>query len=289
VNVIGMSNFQFCSSVLLSISIELPRVTGFQIRAINLPDTLENRLIDIQLRQLDATLGEQVLILDSIYAKWNRTVLELETARQKLATQLEQTTTVQRTAIVQERNRIEEETNRAVTRIEEERDRNVTLYNKETDLLVQALDLDSTRVTEATRREVDAVVVGSETNITLYNQETANLGLEYDERVVLIEEQTLQNVSRILSDLEQEEQAFYAAFETKLAAALRDAEVARIDANLEASLNTTQARATALEGRDSLTLLAEVIANATLTSVEFMDVNTPDDFLLSEKSNTTNV
>eukprot|EP00049_Salpingoeca_infusionum_P022529 m.7362 g.7362 ORF g.7362 m.7362 type:complete len:437 (+) comp5239_c0_seq2:541-1851(+) len=261
-------------------------VTGFQIRRIGLPESLESRLIDIQIRQLDVTLGEQNLILDSIYARWNKSVLEFRTNRERLATEIQQGTTVLKTKIIQERNRVEETTNQLVTKIQEESDRNVTLYQKETDLLIQDLELNITRVLESTRRDVDRVTVEAETNLTIYEQETANLGLAYDERVVLIEERSMQNVSRLLVDLQEQEQKFYAEFERRLASAIRDAELRTLNATLTASLNAESAKVQALQGRDAITYITEVVAGATVTDVKYMDVMTPKELALQVESDT---
>jgi hypothetical protein len=96
------------------------QVTGFQVRSVDLPEALDNRLIEIQLRQQDARAGTARLELDRIQAEADRSVLELRTLRNKRKTELQQETTVLLQTIFQDRDRFLEQTKQIVTQINQE-------------------------------------------------------------------------------------------------------------------------------------------------------------------------
>eukprot|EP00045_Choanoeca_perplexa_P013266 m.149565 g.149565 ORF g.149565 m.149565 type:complete len:470 (+) comp16297_c0_seq1:5323-6732(+) len=230
-------------SIVAEAAIRQAEVTGFQVRAVDLPQALDNRLIDIQLRQQDARAGTARLELDRIKAEADRTVLELRTLRNKRKTELQQQTTVLLQSIFQDRDRYLEQTKQIVTQINQEAERNVSLYKKETELLLESIDLNKTVLLQETNRLVSAVQIGASTNLSIYNQQTANERLVLENDVALIQEQAKQNVSVIEAATTREEQAFLAEL------AVQESRVSREAKQLveAARLNATKARSRAFQ------------------------------------------
>jgi hypothetical protein len=86
----------------------LQTATVFQVRNIGLPVQLNSRLVEIQMKTLDAESKKQELELDKIKANAANTKVTLEANRNKNITEYEQGTIVLETKEVQVRREVEE-------------------------------------------------------------------------------------------------------------------------------------------------------------------------------------
>eukprot|EP00730_Choanoeca_flexa_P013507 TRINITY_DN5396_c0_g1_i1.p1 TRINITY_DN5396_c0_g1~~TRINITY_DN5396_c0_g1_i1.p1 ORF type:complete len:488 (+),score=153.48 TRINITY_DN5396_c0_g1_i1:86-1549(+) len=278
---------QLRSSIVAEAELRQAEVTGFQVRSVDLPQALDDRLINIQLRQQDARAGTARLELDRINAEADRRVLELRTDRNRRKTEMEQQTTVQLQSIYQQRDRIREQTKQMITQIQQEAERNVSLYRKETELLLESIDLNKTVVLQETNRLVEAVRISASTNLSIYNQETANQRLAFDNDVALIQEQAKQNVSSILAATTREEQNFLADLTRQESAVAKEAQLLIEAARLNATQAVSQAFEGGLAGLSAQAYLAQEIGDAVMDQVDFLDLTTPTGFRLESLVNSS--
>jgi hypothetical protein len=249
-------------------------ITGFQIRRVYVPDTLNDRLIQIEMSKQDAREAIERVVVDEILANTERERLILETERVRTVTTIKQATQVQEAEEAQRRNQIEQTTIQDVTRITEESRREVTLYNQQTDLQIEDINLQITIVEEATRSQTEALRIAGETQLQLYEQNTTNLQLDYEKQIALIEETTRQKVAQIEADTSGVLENFLATLANKKAKTESQARKDIAAANQAAEQQQTAARLEGYESLPGFMFLAEEIANSTLPGVKYMDAST---------------
>lgn len=251
-------------------------VTGFQVRSVILPAELDNRLIQIQMRNQEARAGTARLELERIRADSAAEILALQTARRKLKTEIEQTTRILVVQVNQQRDAILEQTLQLLTQINEESARNISLFTKETELLLEEFDLNTTVALEETRRLVEEVTVSLATNVSIYKQETENLRLAYDNDIALIEQETRRNVSEIESETTRIEASFIADLAFELSEAHKLSALQEHEATLAVANARNNATERGLQGLAAEAFMAQEAAQALLGHIRYMDVRTPD-------------
>ena len=83
-------------------------LVGLQVRAIDLPDSFESRLVEIELKKQDAQKATEEILLAQINAETQKQLRELIAAKDKLRIQLEQETENLRLHILQNETEIKE-------------------------------------------------------------------------------------------------------------------------------------------------------------------------------------
>lgn len=253
-------------------------LTGFQVRKIGLPEALDSRIIDIQLRSQKAREGVAKLQLDQVEADTARILLELSTNRTQRNEKFEQETSVLVLDITRLKEEIEKNTEKIVAQIKEGGNKNRTLYQKQTELILEEIDLQIVQVEEATRRLSDEISVGLQTNLTIYNQQTNNIKLEYDKEIALVREETKQNVTRINAETEEFVIQFRNQLDRLTSQAILEAELQLIAANLEAAQAEAAAFADSHSGLPDEVFLTMYQSDAQLRTVKLADVFTPEAF-----------
>lgn len=248
-------------------------ITGFQIRAVELPTILTDRLIDVQMKQQEARARQEQLELDRITATNAAIELGLRTQREKGVAEYEQRTVVLLTEERQRTQQINERTRQLNTEIEETSRRDVSLFMRSTDVLEEAYRLDTSVAEEVTRREVDFILYNSQTNLTIYDQDTGNIQLEYDNRVALINEQTHQNVTGIYADTARYVETFQRELDVAVHRAQSVARQLLAEIGERVMSQDIEARRVGLLERPKSVYLASLIANGSLPHVQYFDVD----------------
>lgn len=248
------------------------QVHGFQVRNIGLPDALNARQIEVEMKNLDANAKNEELELDKIKANASLIQVTLEAHRTKFITEIEQQTIVIETKEIQTMKQIQEITKQKISKITEEGARNVSLFHKETDIAVEEIEFSIEREKQITKRLVDEIRVSGETNLTVYNQRTENKRLDYEKQLAIYNEETHRLVESLRSEEKRAVNTFRANLETKRAVAEGQAAILLTQIKQTNKNELFNSRFAAYDGLDGSVFLAEEIADANLGNVQYMDV-----------------
>ena len=248
------------------------RITGFQIRNVQLPAQLLNNLFRVQQQRLEIDEREAQLLLDQINATTNALELDLRTQRLRGLAEFDQQTQVLLTREAQNRSRIEQTTQQLVAQISGTSNQTVTLYQQTTATMVEGIRVNITIETEITRREVEGRRHTAQTNLTIYNQETDNLKLQYDNNVTRINERARQQTTAINANTTRQVAAFEAQLRVARAHALQAARELLAAAREDAAQHVISAKGLGYSGLPRVVYLAQIAASA-VNHTEFIDTN----------------
>lgn len=243
----------------LSVSVSGRHATlrAFQVRKIELPDALNLRLRNIELRKQDARQAEEQITLDRILAETEQQLSALKAARQKLKVEYEQETENTRLEIEQTETRIRESTRQAVARINADLQKNLTEFRQSTENQRLLIQENETIVLEGTLRAVANIRAESEERLRVYHSQTENQVQAINRNATII----VADTAKLLNELEARKRTMRVKAESAAAVLVAEA---------HATARSLQAQSTAQANSRVHIMDAAGIGNMTLSSKELM-------------------
>jgi len=244
-------------------------LVGLQVRAIDLPDSFESRLVEIELKKQDAQKATEEILLAQINAETQKQLRELIAAKDKLRIQLEQETENLRLHILQNETEIKEGTSRLLAALNAEKEEFLVLWAQETENLELEVLHNKTIIDQQTNAEVAELDARTAEYIQLFTQETTNLQLGVLQNKTLEEERTTQAVALINAEKAAFKDLFQQTTENlvaELEANITQVLQATSDALLALDTDGQLVTATATANIDKLLASAKADAAVTIAS-----------------------